>query len=255
MDLTHYISHPEDLDHETFYSLRSLLALYPYYQTARILFLQNLFLLHDPTFSEELKRAAIYITDRKVLFNLVEASHYRLQPEKHERHDKQKDAGPEDRTTELIDSFLDSIPDDEKEQEKDHKKSKRKPTPADATVDYVAYLLETEDEEPEDERKPAPEMKGQELIDNFINEEGGKIKLNLQPDDPQQPGAQETDEQPIGTEYYTETLAKIYIKQGRYSKALDIIQQINLNNPKKSSYFADQIRFLQKLILNNNYKK
>ena len=58
--------------------LRSLLALYPYFQTARLLMLQNLYLLHDASFDEELRRAAIYITDRKVLFNLVEAAHYQL---------------------------------------------------------------------------------------------------------------------------------------------------------------------------------
>ena len=76
MDIATLIKHPEQLDNETLYDLRSLLALYPYYQTARLLLLQNLFLLHDPTFNEELKRAAIYITDRRVIFNLVEAGHY-----------------------------------------------------------------------------------------------------------------------------------------------------------------------------------
>ena len=55
--------------------------------------------------------------------------------------------------------------------------------------------------------------------------------------------------------YFTETLAKIYIKQGRYSKALEIIQRLNLNYPKKNAYFADQIRFLRKLILNEKGKK
>ena len=55
--------------------------------------------------------------------------------------------------------------------------------------------------------------------------------------------------------YFTETLAKIYIKQGRYSKALEIIQRLNLNYPKKSAYFADQIRFLKKLIINEKGKK
>ena len=55
--------------------------------------------------------------------------------------------------------------------------------------------------------------------------------------------------------YFTETLAKIYIKQGRYSKALEIIQRLNLNYPKKNGYFADQIRFLEKLILNESYGK
>ena len=55
--------------------------------------------------------------------------------------------------------------------------------------------------------------------------------------------------------YFTETLARIYIKQGRYEKALEIIKRLNLNIPKKNAYFADQIRFLDKLIINNKNKK
>ena len=54
--------------------------------------------------------------------------------------------------------------------------------------------------------------------------------------------------------YFTETLSRIYIKQGRYEKALEIITQLNLNIPKKNAYFADQIRFLEKLIINNKHK-
>ena len=39
------------------------------------------------------------------------------------------------------------------------------------------------------------------------------------------------------------------------AKALEIIKQLNLNNSKKNAYFADQIRFLEKLIINNNFNK
>lgn len=46
----------------------------------------------------------------------------------------------------------------------------------------------------------------------------------------------------------SESLARIMIKNGNYQKALEIITEISLNNPKKSIYFADQIRFLKKLI-------
>ena len=46
----------------------------------------------------------------------------------------------------------------------------------------------------------------------------------------------------------SESLAKMMIKNGNYQKAIEIITEISLNNPKKSVYFADQIRFLKKLI-------
>ena len=50
----------------------------------------------------------------------------------------------------------------------------------------------------------------------------------------------------------TESFAKVMIKNRNYSKALEIITNLSLNNPEKSIYFADQIRFLQKLIINEN---
>lgn len=48
----------------------------------------------------------------------------------------------------------------------------------------------------------------------------------------------------------SESLAKIFIKQGRYERAYEIISGLNLKFPKKSAYFADQLRFLKKLIIN-----
>ncbi|MGI6232428.1 MAG: tetratricopeptide repeat protein [Prevotella sp.] len=251
MDITALIKHPENLDRETLYDLRSLLALYPYYQTARLLLLQNLYLLHDVTFDEELRRAAVYITDRKVLFNLVEAMHYQLKREPGTKKETSRSESAGDRTISLIDNFLDSIPTDKKQENK----PKRKPTPADAAVDYVSYLLETESEDEENNDEPTPMLKGQELIDNFINNEGGKIQLKEEPEfTPRLEDAEEDSNEVEEDGYYTETLAKIYIKQGRYERALEIIHRINLNNPKKNAYFADQIRFLEKLIINNKNK-
>ena len=174
IDLEQLIRHPEQMDKETLYDLRSLLALYPYYQPARLLLLQNLYLLHDPSFDEELRRSAVYITDRKVVFNLVEAAHYKLrttQQEKKTEKDNKKETEGGNRTISLIEQFLDTIPEDKKEEENKERKKKRKPTPADAAIDYVAYLLDTEGDTDDTQQ---PVMKGQDLIDNFINNENGK---------------------------------------------------------------------------------
>ncbi len=251
MELTELIQHPEHLDRETLYELRSMLALYPYMQTARLLMLQNLYLLHDASFDEELRRAAIYITDRKVLFQMIEAGHYQLSPQK--TADTTSTAGTPNRTLSLIENFLESIP---KEDNDTAKTAKRKPTPADAAVDYVAYLLESESEEERQKADQGPQLIGHSLIDSFLENDQGKIVLNdnptLKPEIEEEQNEEGSNEGEEG--FFTETLARIYIKQGRYSKALEIIQRLSLQYPKKNAYFADQIRFLEKLIINNNNK-
>ena len=168
INIAELINNPERMDRDTLYELRAMLALHPYYQTIRLLMLQNLYLLHDPSFDEELRRSAVYITDRRTLFNVVEGAHYRWYHEA-----KPVETAPDgDRTIALIDTFLGSIPSEEPEAEK----KKRRPTPADATVDYVAYLLESEDEE-EQTGNELPKMQGQSLIDNFLEKEQGRFAL------------------------------------------------------------------------------
>ena len=234
MDLVCLINHPELMNKETLYELRSLVALYPYYQTARFLMLRNMYLLHDTAFDDELRRAALYISDRRLLFNLVEGAHYKIKTAAEKAAEKAAEEAARkeketNRTLSIIDSYLDS----NTEGDEDEKIGKVRPTPADAAIDYVAYLMKTEDEEAKKSAEHGPQLKGQTLIDNFLSQDGAKIQLQEKPTykpeaETQQDAANDTDEG-----YFTETLAKIYIKQGRYSKALEIIQRLNLNYPKK----------------------
>ena len=96
-------------------------------------------------------------------------------------------------------------------------------------------------------------MKGQEWIDNFLekSEEQPLIaSMTEEEEDETEKNEPESEEE----SYFTETLAKIYIKQHKYSRALEIIRSLYLKYPEKNVYFADQIRFLEKLIINNNSK-
>lgn len=244
------INHPERLNKDTLYGLRELVAKYPYYQVARLLFLKNLFLLHDPSFGEELRRAALYLPDRRVLFKMVEGANYEIQPTP--LHKEEERAPEGDRTQSLIDDFLRTTASDDAPQS-----PHRKPTAADAHGDYAAFLLDLDDAESTQEKnKDAASDRSAELIDDFIENKPDRIQLQEQPECTPEV-TDYSDETDDGAEdgYLTMTLAKIYIKQQRYEKALEIIRKVNLNNPKKSSYFADQIRFLQKLIVNKNHSK
>ena len=273
--LAKWINHPEYLNRETLYELRALLAQYPYFQTARLLYLKNLYLLHDITFGEELRKAALYVTDAKVLFYMIEGSNYIITPIVEEA--KEEDSPLADRTLSLINRFL-------AEQSADFPE-KTLPAiemPVDVHADYTAFLskqVATDDQQ--------PQMKGQLLIDSFLEQteeenqpESEEVPMQIVPQEEetepecqmaaeaspeiQQPienepqesvdsaedSSVEVDNQIEDESFFTETLAKIYIKQHRYLKALEIIKKLNLKYPKKNAYFADQIRFLEKLIIN-----
>ncbi|MBQ2122942.1 MAG: tetratricopeptide repeat protein [Bacteroidaceae bacterium] len=241
MDLQYLIEHPEQLNKDTLHKLRERLAQHPYHQTARMLMLQNLFLLHDPSFGEELRRTALFVPNRKALFNMVEGAHYELQMTTNTTAQQTQFATEKrptgDRTNNLIENFLAATPD------MNVRRGKRTLTVADATTDYAAYLLELDDMEPEPE-------KHDELINSYI--ENGNQRVTLQEQPTYVPN---TDNEETNEDYFTEILARIYTKQGNYDKAIEIITKLNLNYPKKSSYFADQLRFLRKLQLINNKTK
>ena len=57
--LQQWIQHPETLNRDTLYELRTLVARYPYFQSLRLLYLKNLYLLHDINFGAELRQGCV----------------------------------------------------------------------------------------------------------------------------------------------------------------------------------------------------
>lgn len=251
-NLTEYILHPDRLNASTLPVLARLVARYPYFQAVRMLYLRNLYQLHDRSFGEELKKAALYV-DRSALYYYLEGNrlHSDLALQEAHRSSEVICNGDESvRADSIINSFLSRRPEDRV----------RKPRTPDAATDYIAYMLLNEKEtELTDHSGLLPKMPHQDLIDDFIDKSGGRFQLpkenQTMMSDTEDLSVESGQEQmPEEDEFLTETLAKIYIKQGRYGKAIEIIRKLSLKNPKKNRYFADQIRFLEKLIINNKYK-
>ena len=265
--LTAYIRQPELIDADAVEQLAALVERFPYFQGARILYLRGLYQQQDDRFGNELRKAAICLPDRRKLFQLIEQK--AMQPQGQPRRSRPKAAEPDapapDRTQSLIESFLADQPELPRQ---------RKGRPVDASVDYIAYLMQQEDDDtpaapvpvathpdpvaapPEsDLQRPAASEPQQPA-----RPEPQTIASTPLPDDADEHDFVEADPPLTDTQnadddaFLTETLARIYIKQGKYIKAIEIIRRLSLRNPKKNRYFADQIRFLEKLIANERAK-
>ena len=161
--LQQWIQHPEMLDRETLYELRTLVTRYPYFQSVRLLYLKNLYLMHDISFGTELRKAVLYVADRRVLFYLIEGDRYALKSQKPSLSSSKvmEDEPSVDRTLSLIDAFLATVPEE-------HSQNME----LDYAMDYTAYLMQEEAAgQPDvhaDDRAEAPKLRGHELIDGFL---------------------------------------------------------------------------------------
>ena len=120
-------------------------------------------------------------------------------------------------------------------------------------VDYVSAYLEMPSAVQDKAADKAIRSKTEQLLDTFLSGNNEKPSFKPLPSESQevQADATESDQdvmEELDDSYFTETLARIYLKQRRYAKALEIIKSLYLNFPNKSIYFADQIRYLEKLV-------
>lgn len=247
-ELYQLINNPSLLTNETLPQLKQIVDEYPYFHIARMLYLKNLAVLNDIRFAAELRKMAVCIPDRKQLFTLIEGERYGM----HLKTTSGEEAAPTDAFS-LIESFL---ADRESEGELPPATDSALLFQPSVSSDYIYWSL-ANDSEPEEDT--SVRLQHHDLIDSFIkNDEqrapGSGLGLGpaaeeedvtlLKPMEENQTHSLDDDS------YFTETLAHIYVKQKRYEKALQIIKNLYLNYPEKNAYFADQIRFLEKLIIN-----
>ena len=126
---------------------------------------------------------------------------------------------------------------------------------AQAASEGEAPVAEKAPAAPAEKPAPAAEKAAQpqsqeEIIDNFLATHPDETAPAPAPAAPVAPAPAPAPAHAAAVEQPTlsESLAQIFIRQGRYERAFEIISALNLKNPEKSVYFADQLRFLQKVI-------
>jgi tetratricopeptide (TPR) repeat protein len=356
--LLKYLKNPENLDNETVGFVTGLANQYPYFQTAHLLTVKNLYIINSEDFVSKLNLAAAYITDRRILYELIHPLHLRedsilgryisetggtgkkfkgtlkeninntissqlmainkssqenmeLVPEISIDVRKEYGEGIElddivfslsgsdileiepkvetskDLEIEIEEDYSEEIAVkdesgllevDEIAEDTDYKDNYRedvKDSPEVLTenklTDYDEAQFEIVDEEDnkglqkkvptakkvistDDEEtfslikytREEKEITNAELIDKFIRGEPKIIPDEGKVDS----GDISADSIRENEEYITDTLAKIYVKQGYYSKAIFAYEKLILKYPEKSSYFAGQINEIKKIINN-----
>ena len=229
--------------------LPQFIAQYPYCATYRMLYCIALANTHSTNLTTELQKTACAMPDRTQLFRLINNGEHEWIELLHliEKMDKSAlQEETEEDTFNLIDQYLSQqhLPD----------MSIETAFPA-ACADFTADLLGKDlpnisqvdddliviEQSNEDNNEDA-------LIDQFISADNRGELMVPKPVSPVLDAP--TPEPNLIREkaFLTESLAKLYVKQHKYEQALAIFSQLNLQYSGKSSNFADQIRYLEKII-------
>jgi len=267
-DYTYLLNKPDAINERYAKTLDTVLTAFPYFQSARVLKLKHLYNQDSFNYNYALKVAAAYTADRSVLFDfitsdsfvsvqkglyekkleelmnmhvvesehiIVEASYPIVDPLEQSIRTSIKEATPneEQKITEklAIGKPLEFSKNEKHSFQEWLQLSRLKPI---IRVENVLII--------DDDKK-----KKLAIIDRFI-ENNPKI-TPIAKDATVQVIATVADDTPY---LMTETLARVYLEQKKYSKAIQAYEILILKYPEKSSFFADRISDIKILQQNNN---
>jgi len=259
-ELYEWIADPSQLTKSSLQELRQVMVDYPYFHAVRLLYLKNLASLKDVRFEKDLKKMSVFIPDRSVLYHLINAN-----PSTVDENKEQKPAPPCKNKTEIAFEVIEKAPpavEPGEPEENDFISSYvSKPITPLNVADYSSWVAHNLEDIPTEDGTGI-RLKHHELIDSFIAVESNLLGQRASPAiakkdvnstiDNEISKFEPNEKISLDDSYFTETLARVYIGQKRYEKALEIIKVLSLKYPKKNRYFADQIRYLEKII---NIKK
>ena len=128
--------------------------------------------------------------------------------------------------------------------------SLKKNNPSELQQQYVEHIFHIQSPfNPEEILNNTPELHGDPkdvaIIDNFIKKDPQISPPRPDQIDNENKARKSAEDQ---NDVVSETLAKIYIEQMLYHKAIDTYDKLSLKFPEKSRYFADLIQSIKKKI-------
>ena len=277
---TSLLAHPESISQKNLFGLSEIVEKYPFFQTARALHLKSLKKSNSLLYNDALKLTAAYTADRNILFEYI-TSNFFIQNEISDTIQKQEDSYLKlEVTTEDISEQVSKEIDQQLKTELKkadailnpdlflrRKKSVEKLTKNEITNSdleknnplsftkedshsFSEWLkLTTAKPIVREETKNLSNSKklNSDLINKFI-QENPKLKPSksiVKYDNKENLSSQITY---TSEALMTDTLAKVYLQQNNYQKALQAYKILSLKYPEKSGFFADQIRAINKHI-------
>ena len=253
--------------------LETIVNEFPFYQSARALYLKGLYNQESFRYNYELKKTAAHTTDRSVLFDFITSDDFKIfQQELYDKYQAEIqniivadfEYVEEENRPVAINSISKTTTSTEtyfvSEQQETNKEVEAaleigKPFQFDKNETHsfsewlqLAKIAPIVREETEKQMNVSSELEKKfDLIEKFI-------ELN-----PKIPQAKDTTAVPINiaksnetpSSIMTETLAQIYLEQKKYSKAIQAYEILILKYPEKSSFFADRIKNIKILQQNN----
>jgi len=270
-DFTYLLNKPEAINDRYADTLDNVLTAFPYFQSARVLRLKHLYNQDSFNYNYALKVSAAYTTDRSILFDFITSDSFvavqkGLYEKKLEELMNMNVVGSEILVVEakqtLVDpleqSILTSIKEatTTEEQKAEEKLAIGKPLEFSKDEKHsfqewlqLSRLKPIVREEVAKTVSPIADDKKKklDLIDKFIENNPKISPIAKDATVPViEPIADDT------TYLMTETLARVYLEQKKYSKAIQAYEILILKYPEKSSFFADRISDIKIVQQNNN---
>jgi tetratricopeptide (TPR) repeat protein len=277
-DYTFLLNKPDAINNRQTLTLEKIVEEFPYFQSARALRLKGLYNEDSFKYNHALKVTAAYTTDRSVLFDfitsdtftaiqkglydqkleqlhqivvsgaeiVIEAPRLMEQEQENVAQTNYADSSPVAEETPAQKLELGRPLDFSKEEKHSFQEwlqlSQINPIQRDPVAEDII-----EQEQPELELERDPKQKKIELIDKFIeaNPKIPPIRQDKVTSILVEPS------KPDNTYLMTETLARVYLEQKKYQKAIQAYEILILKYPEKSSFFADRILDIRNLQQNN----